>query len=109
MKEIFTEDEWNSIAAESNEQPVLFMKHSATCPVSAAAYSELQHADQQLPVYYLVVQTSRPLSQHIEKTTQIRHESPQLFLLQGGKAVWNASHHAISSPAIEQAVKQHTD
>ncbi|GKV66388.1 general stress protein [Sporosarcina sp. NCCP-2331] len=107
MQEISTTEEWDEILDQSNEKPVLMMKHSSTCPVSASAFSAFQRTETNLSKYYLIVQKSRPLSQEIERELQIRHESPQLFLLKDGKAVWKASHYAIMEPSITKAIQEH--
>lgn len=107
MQEIYSTEEWDDLLDQSEQIPVLFMKHSSTCPISAAAFHAFQQAETDLPKYYLTVQTSRPLSMQIEQDLQKRHESPQLFLLKDGKAVWQATHYSIRESAIEQAVKEH--
>ncbi|WP_153731162.1 bacillithiol system redox-active protein YtxJ [Sporosarcina obsidiansis] len=107
MQEIYTTEEWDDLLEQSNEVPVLLMKHSSTCPISSAAFNAYHHVETDLPKYYLVVQKSRPLSREIEQDMQIRHESPQLFLLKDGKVVWQATHYSIREPAITQAIQEY--
>ncbi|WP_301110093.1 bacillithiol system redox-active protein YtxJ [Sporosarcina sp.] len=107
MQEISTTEQWDEVLDQSNEKPVLIMKHSSTCPVSASAFDAFRRTETDLPKYYLIVQKSRPLSQEIERELEIRHESPQLFLLKGGKAAWKATHYSIIEPAITKAIQEH--
>jgi bacillithiol system protein YtxJ len=43
----------------------------------------------------------RDLSNHIANRLNIKHESPQAFLIKNGMVVWSASHNAISVKALE--------
>ncbi len=88
---------------ESNE-PFFLLKHSTTCPVSAAAYSQYQSFVED-PSFdkkgvYLAVQESRELSNHIAQITNIRHESPQVIYFTDGKAQWNESHWKITKDQL---------
>ncbi|GER67350.1 hypothetical protein BpJC4_18210 [Weizmannia acidilactici] len=47
----------------------------------------------------------RPVSNHIAETFGIRHESPQIFLLENGEVRWNEDHAKITREAIQQAVQ----
>ena len=105
MKEMQTSQEWKEVLEKSEETPQFVMKHSSTCPISTAAFGAFRNVETDVPKQYLVVQQSRPLSDEIEEELGIRHESPQLFLLKDGEAVWNASHHGISEPKIQQAIQ----
>lgn len=40
MQELFQVEEWVELLDQSNEQLVLLLKHSSTCPVSLSAFSE---------------------------------------------------------------------
>ncbi|MDW0116649.1 bacillithiol system redox-active protein YtxJ [Sporosarcina thermotolerans] len=105
MKKIQSITEWHSIIDQSKNEPVFLLKHSSTCSISAAGYRAFEGFDTDIPKYYLVVQTNRPLSSEVASGLGIRHESPQLFLLKDGKAVWHASHYSISQSKIKSAVE----
>lgn len=105
MKKIQSSTELHSIIDRSNKEPVFLLKHSQTCSISAAGYRAFEGFDTDIPKYYLIVQTSRPLSNEVASALGIRHESPQLFLLKDGKAVWHASHYSISQSKIKSAVE----
>lgn len=104
MQEIHTVDDWNRVVEKSNTDPVLVIKHSTTCPISAAGYREFQAFDTETPKYCVIVQTSRDVSQKIAVDTGVRHESPQALLLKNGEVVWHAAHYDIQQSALEKAM-----
>jgi len=89
----------------SQEKPVVIFKHSTTCPISAAAYQQMERMPSEVSL--IVVQRSRELSRTVEERTGIRHESPQAIILREGRAAWHASHWNITAEAVETAVRQH--
>ena len=105
MKEILSPDAWTNVREDSKNGAVLVLKHSATCPVSAAAFREFERFDTDLPKYFVTVQTHRDISEDMALRLGVRHESPQLLLLVDGDAVWNASHYGISKSKIKSAVE----
>ena len=106
MNKIQSSHEWQNALTQSNENPLFVMKHSATCPISSAAYREFDSYETDLQKHVLIVQDSRPVSKEIESDLGIRHESPQLFLLKNGEAIWQATHYAISKSKIKKAVAE---
>ncbi len=90
--------------------PVMFFKHSLTCPVSKAAKRQYQSFLEGRPgddatVYTLIeIQNARDVSTEIARRTGVRHESPQALLVQGGETVWHASHWSIRAEALTSAV-----
>ncbi|TCJ04616.1 bacillithiol system redox-active protein YtxJ [Cytobacillus praedii] len=87
----------------------LLLKHSATCPISQAAYEEYEkfaNENESVKSFYLVVQEDRPLSNHIAENFQIKHESPQAILFNNGKPVWHASHWKITHDSLAKALKE---
>jgi bacillithiol system protein YtxJ len=95
-------DEFTTLVKRSEEQPVVIFKHSATCSISAAAYSEMEQFSGE--VILVEVQRARELSREIEKQTGIRHESPQVLVLENGKVVWSASHFKVKAHSVTEAV-----
>lgn len=108
LKELRSVDEWNNVLEKSKEGLALVLKHSTTCPISAAAYGEYNKFETDMPKYFLKVQDSRPVSTQIESELGIAHQSPQLFLVKDGKAVWHTSHHSITGKNIGKAVEEIT-
>jgi len=106
MKELRTVNEWYDVLEQSKENPLFVLKHSTTCPISAAAYNAFESSEVELPKYFLKVQDSRPVSNEIESDLKVEHQSPQLFLLKDGQAVWQATHYSISGLKIGKAVAE---
>ena len=104
-----TESDLDGLVSGAGNDPVLIFKHSTTCPISAAAHAALQQAlaggDLAGARVGLVrVIEERPLSQAIAARFAVTHQSPQAIVLRGGRAVWHASHQAITRQALRQAV-----
>lgn len=102
-----TEETLEEARAASEEGPVVLFKHSISCPISAGAHSEMETltADDDPPVYRLIVQQARPLSQRIAQDLGIRHESPQVIVLRNGRPVFHASHGRVRADTIREASK----
>lgn len=93
-------------AALSAHERLWVFKHSAICPTSHAAHDEFQKhmaANSDIPAVLVVVQDARPVSNHIAEVLGRVHQSPQVFLVAGGKPVWDASHWAITDQALTDA------
>ena len=94
----------------SADGPQWVFKHSTTCPISASAYRRiaayLEAEGAAAPPMYLVkVIESRPVSNEIATRLGVRHESPQVLLVHGGKAVWSASHGGVDGDAMRHALR----
>lgn len=108
MKQIHTEAEWEAVLAESEAKPVLVLKHSNICPVSGEGFRRVESAEAgglAGPVYYLVVQESRPLSGFIAESLPLKHESPQVIVLRKGRAVYDTSHFKITEEGLAEAMR----
>jgi bacillithiol system protein YtxJ len=102
---ISQQQDFEELITRSNQEPVAILKHSTTCPISAAAYRDMEEFSGDVSV--VEVQSARALAQEIDARTGVRHESPQVIVLRNGKAVWHASHWQITADAVEQAMRQH--
>ncbi|KAA9004854.1 bacillithiol system redox-active protein YtxJ [Paenibacillus spiritus] len=85
----------------------LLFKHSTTCPISAKAHQEftayLENHDTPAAIVHVI--EDRPLSNAIAEEFGIKHESPQIFLLEDGEVRWNTSHWKITRDSIQEAVQ----
>ena len=104
-KEITSVDEWKDVLKLSDAQKILVLKHSTTCPISARAFREFESFDTPLEKYLVKVRESRPVSNEMESDLGVKHESPQVFLVGDGKAVWSASHQQINRTELAVATK----
>ena len=94
-------DSLDRFLAQSNGSPAIVFKHSNSCGISARAHAEMSRIE--LPVGLVTVQTARAVSNEIEARMGVEHETPQVFIIRDGKAVWTASHGQIKAEAIEAA------
>jgi bacillithiol system protein YtxJ len=93
------------IDEESKSHPVLILKHSTTCSISAMALSRLERKWQKsdneiLKPYYLDLLRHRELSNEIATRYGVVHESPQVLIIRNGSCVYNSSHMDITYDAI---------
>jgi len=100
-REITSESEWEQALEASGDKPVLVLKHSTTCPVSAAALEEYESYLEDKPaenVDYLLVKVieSRPVSNKIAEDLHVKHESPQIILVKDKQKYWAASHWSVT-------------
>ena len=101
-----SEDALQNALSKSEQEPVVIFKHSNMCAISAMARRRilsLTEADDP-PVFELVVQNSRPISQKLEQDFGIRHESPQVILVHKQQPTYHTSHSMITTDAIRSAV-----
>ncbi|MBI2873468.1 MAG: bacillithiol system redox-active protein YtxJ [Firmicutes bacterium] len=112
VKELSTLAEFDRVLESSRNIPQLIFKHSTSCPVSAAAFQEFlefikEHVNEDGLAFSLVkVIESRPVSNEIAARLTVRHESPQVILVQDGRAVWNESHHRIKKAELKQVAAE---
>jgi bacillithiol system protein YtxJ len=111
IKDLRTVQDYQQLIQDSHSRPVLLLKHSTRCPISASrwrAFQEFAEDETRADFYRVLVVENRSLAQHITQDTGIRHESPQAFLFDKGQAIWNSSHWSITpesmSTALENAV-----
>lgn len=94
----------DKLTEQSKEGSVVIFKHSLTCPISAAAFDQMEAFDGRVSL--VEVQKARALSNDIESRLGVPHESPQVIVLRNGQVVWNASHFKITSDAVAKAVRE---
>ena len=112
MNEITTLEELKACVTSSEDKALFLLKHSTSCPISARAYTRvtdlLSERAADLPEFRMVkVLEARLVSNAITDSLSVEHQSPQLILVNGGKAVWSASHHHINGDNILKAVEKH--
>ncbi len=110
FRSLSSEADWADAQSRSDEQPVLLFKHSSACPVSSKADQEMRQLveNDELPIYKLVVQESRALSDEIADTLGIRHETPQAVILYQKEPVFDTSHFDVTAEALREAIRSAT-
>lgn len=99
----------DALRQESHTHPVLILKHSTRCSISSTVLSRLERqwkSDEvgTLQPYYLDLIAHRAVSNAVAEQFGIRHESPQVLIIQNGECVYDASHLAISFASIREWV-----
>jgi bacillithiol system protein YtxJ len=92
--------------ALSADRAFLF-KHSTRCGTSSRAYrqvTEYEEADGPIPVFLIDVTAERALARSIADRWRVRHQSPQVILLESGRPVWHASHGAVTAEVLTKKV-----
>jgi len=90
----------------SSSGPAWVFKHSMICPTSNKALDEFEsylsaHPDE--PAGVVVVQQHRDLCRSLAERLGIRHQSPQVFLVDEGDVQWHASHGHITATNLADA------
>jgi bacillithiol system protein YtxJ len=90
-----------------NADRAFLFKHSTRCGTSSRAYrqvTEYEEAAGPIPVFLIDVIAERALARSIADRLGVRHQSPQIILLESGRPVWHASHGAVTAEVLtEQA------
>lgn len=107
MQRIMTKDSWSEVLEQSKQIPCLVIKISMTCLSSISALKEFNALITEFPKYLVIVQKDREVSNAIASDLQVKHESPQLFILQHGKGIWQATHFKIKRRLIVEGIKQY--
>lgn len=97
-KELTAIDQLDQLIEESKNSPVLIYKHSTSCSVSRMALDRLERKWdlEGTKTYFLDLLSYRPLSNAIAERFQVVHESPQVLVIENGKAVYDSSHFDIN-------------
>lgn len=88
-------------AALAAAGPTVLFLDDPFCPISRATRREVRRAA--VPVHVVDVARQPALSRAVEERTGVRHESPQVIVLAGGRPVWSASHFDITAAAVARA------
>ena len=89
-----------------NAGTTVLYKHSPTCSLCSWSIREVQQfAEQQgVDVHLIDVFAHRPLAQAIEADLGVRHESPQVLIIEDGAVRWHASHRALTAKRLQAAL-----
>ncbi|GAE36527.1 bacillithiol system redox-active protein YtxJ [Halalkalibacter akibai] len=102
-----TLEDWGNLYEATQNKTVILLKHSTTCPVSAAAYDEFQDFQEEhsnLEFALVKVIEHRPVSNAIAEQLGVKHESPQCFIIKDKQVIWVDSHWKITAKNLKNAV-----
>jgi bacillithiol system protein YtxJ len=87
------------IKQKSNLRKALIFKHSTRCGISRMVLrsfeSKLTELNESNDLYFLDLLQYREISNAIEKQFMVKHESPQLIVIENEKSVKSASHYEV--------------
>lgn len=103
-------DQLDQIQEESKNNPVLIFKHSTRCGTSRMVLDRLERnwkatEMEHVKIYFLDLISYREASNAIADRFDVEHESPQVLIIEKGKAITSRSHMAIDYSFIREAVK----
>jgi bacillithiol system protein YtxJ len=100
--------DWERLLEASDTAPQIVYKHSATCGSSSWTYgffdAALTSGELEHPVHMVTIQRSRPLSNRIAHDLDVRHESPQVFVIWKRQAVFHDSHGGVRPEPVIAAI-----
>lgn len=103
-KKIESQKDLDAAIEKSSQGKVLIFKHSTRCFISKTVLrsfeKQMQESDKNFGYYFLDLLAYRAISNEIESRFDIVHQSPQLIVLENGKAIYNASHQNIDLDKI---------
>ena len=81
----------------SSKESILIFKHSTRCGISGIVLNRFEKKINKLekPYYFLDIIKYRPLSNLIQDMFDVRHQSPQLLIIENGNVVAHNSHYGI--------------
>lgn len=101
---ISCEEEINKILKSSNERKQVVYKHSPSCGVSYFALRNLNVPEllgnAEIDFHLIDVINHRSVSGSFAEKVNIRHESPQVFVLKKGEVIWHASHNSVTAKNV---------
>ncbi|KQT23276.1 general stress protein [Chryseobacterium sp. Leaf405] len=103
-KKIESEEDLKKAIEHSFQNKIAIFKHSTSCFISKTVLrnfeKELENLEQTTDLYFLDLLAYRPISNKIAEDLGVTHQSPQLIVVENGKAINNASHQDISVEQI---------
>lgn len=104
MNRLKSIEEWQALLENSDEQPFLLFKLSMASLSSVTAKKEMESLVTDLPRYVVIVQFDKNVSNAVELDTDVKHETPQLLIIKGKKAIWQATRYQIKQSVVLDAI-----
>lgn len=90
---------------ESKDKIIAIFKHSTTCGVSRMVLKSFEKEyteNEDVKLYFLDLRKHRDVSNAVANELNVRHESPQLIVLQNKEVLHHASHQDINAEKIAE-------
>ena len=109
-EELKSLEQLEKVIEESDTKMILIFKHSTRCSTSRLMLDRLQRSWEQeemasVTPYFLDLITYRDISNAIAEYFQIGHESPQVILINGRKAIYDGAHFEIEYQQLRRLVQ----
>ena len=100
---LMNEQQLEEIKKNSADRPQVIFKHSSRCSISSMARNRLDKNSfpEGIDFYFLDIINYRNISNKIASEFQVRHESPQVLLINNGACVYDESHSGIRMEEIK--------
>ncbi len=92
----------DALFTASAERPIILFKHDPYCPISAAAYEQMEQTPASVAI--IDVEHDKEIARTVTERTGVRHESPQVIVLKDGEAAWSASQFRIKAKDVARVV-----
>lgn len=106
-QEITSIEDIQKIKELSQERKVMIFKHSTSCGISNRVLSELEidwreEETHNLKIFYLDLLAHRDVSNAIADDFNIRHQSPQILMIENGVCYFDTSHWNIKFDLVKE-------
>jgi len=107
--QVTTLEHVDKLLEKSKDKPVVFFKHSGRCNISAMALNRFEdfakEVDENAFLFMIDVVNHRPASMHAADVLAITHQSPQVLVIDHGKAIYADSHGSIDGRQVLKIIK----
>ncbi|PKD16633.1 cytosolic protein [Salegentibacter salinarum] len=89
---------------ESKEKTIAIFKHSTSCGISKMVLRNFEREyeeNEKTKLYFLDLRKHRDVSNAVADDLSVRHESPQLIIMQNEEVVHHASHQDINATKLK--------
>jgi len=100
------EDQLQNVLVRSQEKPQVIFKYSNDCFLSEVIFRRLQEncCPEQIDFYFLDLVAYRNISDKVEETFNVNHQSPQILLIKDGECIFDESDSEICLDEIMEHV-----
>jgi bacillithiol system protein YtxJ len=107
-KDLKTSGELQTLIQKSPDTPAAIFKYSTRCRASSIVRKRLEEGwdfeNGEIDIYFLDLIAHQDLSDEVAKTFGVRHESPQILVINDGQSIFDTSHGGVSVKAIKKAL-----
>lgn len=104
-----TDSQLSQLIDESSSYRTIIFKHSTRCGISSMVLRRFEKQmlnTDELRYYFLDLIAFRSISNKVAESFHLKHESPQLLIIENGSLVHHASHSNISHDSVISFVKE---